>query len=42
MILLCQEKKLSFITKDYITIAMVMNIDNMFVATLPKEIKQNA
>ena len=42
MILLCQESKLSNITKDYITIAFVMDIDNKFAEMLPKEVLKNA
>ena len=30
------------ITKDYATLAFVLNIDNMFAMTLPAEVKANA
>jgi hypothetical protein len=42
MISIGQEGNLGSITKDYVTIAFVLSIDNMFAATLPDDIKINA
>ena len=42
MVTLGQESKLSFITKDYVTIQLITNIDNMFAKSLPKDILENA
>jgi hypothetical protein len=42
MISIGQEGNLGSITKDYVTIAFVLSIDNMFAATLPEDIKVNA
>lgn len=41
MITMGQEKKMGSITKSFVTIGFIMNIDNMFASTLPKEIKDN-
>jgi hypothetical protein len=37
-----QEKKLSMITKNYMVIAMLLNVDKQFSSLLPKTLKQNA
>lgn len=42
MISIGQEGNLGSITKDYVTIAFVLSIDNMFAGTLPDDIKINA
>ena len=42
MISIGQEANLGSITKDYVTIAFVLSIDNMFAGTLPQDIKTNA
>jgi len=42
MISIGQEGNLGSITKDYVTIAFVLSIDNMFAGCLPDDIKLNA
>ena len=42
MISITQEKTLGMITKDYVTLAFVLTIDNVFSDLLPEEIVQNA
>ena len=42
IITISQEENMQMITKDYATLAFVMNIDNMFSMTLPAEVKANA
>ena len=42
MITLGQEKQLSHITKNFVTLGFILNIDNMYAVSLPKEIKENA
>ena len=42
MIVVGKESKLSMITKDYITIGMILGIDNRFAGLLPKEMSDNA
>jgi len=42
MVTMTQETKLSMITKNYMTIAMMLNIDTMFAGSLSPRIKANA
>jgi hypothetical protein len=42
MVSIGQEGNLGAITKDYVTIAFVLNIDNMFAGFLPDDVKTNA
>ena len=42
IITISQEDNMQMITKDYATLAFVLNIDNMFAMTLPAEVKANA
>ena len=42
MISITQEKTLGMITKDYVTLAFVLTIDNVFSDLLPEGIVQNA
>ena len=42
LISITQEKTLGMITKDYVTLAFVLTIDNVFSDILPEGLKQNA
>jgi hypothetical protein len=42
MVVLGQEEKLSGITKSYVTIGFILEIDKMFVEIFPDEVKKNA
>ena len=42
IITISQEENMQMITKDYATLAFVLNIDNMFAMTLPADVKANA
>ena len=42
MISITQEKTLGMITKDYVTLAFVLTIDNIFSDMLPEGLKKNA
>lgn len=42
MIAIGQEENLGSITKDYVTIAFILSIDNVFAQTLSENIKLNA
>jgi len=37
-----QEEKLGMIVKNYVTIALISSIDNLFAKTLPDSVHQNA
>lgn len=41
MISITQEKTLGMITKDYVTLAFILSIDNIFSGLIPAEIKKN-
>lgn len=41
MISVTQEDKMGMITKDYVTLAFVLSIDNLFAKTLPEEVRKN-
>ena len=41
MISITQEKKMGMITKNYVTLAFVLQIDNQFSGILPQDIKNN-
>ena len=41
MISVTQESKMGMITKDYVTLAFVLSIDNLFSGILPADIKSN-
>jgi hypothetical protein len=41
MISITQEKRMGGITKNYVTLAFVLSIDNLFSGILPADIKNN-
>ena len=41
MITMGQQPKLSQITKEYITVAFIVNIDSLFADSLPQQVKDN-
>ena len=42
MINITQQSALSQITKAYVAMSFIVNIDDMFSGSLPKEVKENA